>query len=146
MSADRITLDTNILVYAFDSEAETKHSLAVKTFERAIASDCILTLQALSEFFTTITRKKGVSTKKASEIVHDLQALFTVVCAKESTLKRAINVVCNNKMSFWDAMLWATAQDAGVTLLLSEDFQHEHLLDGVRIVNPFLPNDYWSVG
>lgn len=145
MSVERITLDTNILVYAFDSEAGEKHSLAIKTLERATLSDSVLTLQALSEFFATITRKKVIPAEKAAGIIHDLQSLFTVVLAKHTTLKHALNAVCNNKMSFWDAMLWATAKEAGVTLLLSEDFQHEYLLDGIRIVNPFLVNDYWSV-
>jgi predicted nucleic acid-binding protein len=32
-----------------------------------------------------------------------------------------------------------------VKILLSEDFQHGQLLDGVRIVNPFIRNEFWSV-
>lgn len=145
MSADRITLDTNILIYAFDVDAKTKHAKAIEVLERAVSSDCVLTLQALSEFFTVITRKKGFSSGQASEFIRDLQTTFPVVYAKFSTLKRAMNVVCSNKMSFWDAMLWATAQEAGVTILLSEDFQHQQLLDGLRVVNPFLSNEYWSI-
>jgi predicted nucleic acid-binding protein len=42
-------------------------------------------------------------------------------------------------------MLWAVAREAGVTLLLSEDFQHDQILDGIRICNPFKldrPVDY----
>ena len=46
--------------------------------------------------------------------------------------------VQQHEFAFWDAMIWAVAREAGVTLLLSEDFQHNRVLDGVRFVNPFL--------
>jgi hypothetical protein len=42
-------------------------------------------------------------------------------------------------------MLWAVAREAGVTLLLSENFQHDRILDGIRFCNPFKidsPMDY----
>jgi predicted nucleic acid-binding protein len=43
-----------------------------------------------------------------------------------------------HKISFWDAMLWAVAKQAEVKVLLSEDFQHERELEGIRFQNPFL--------
>ena len=42
-------------------------------------------------------------------------------------------------------MLWAVAREAGATLLISEDFQHDRFLDGVRFCNPLKidsPMDY----
>ena len=40
-------------------------------------------------------------------------------------------------MPFWDAMLWASAQRAGVRHLLTEDLQDGFALQGVKFVNPF---------
>jgi predicted nucleic acid-binding protein len=40
-------------------------------------------------------------------------------------------------MSFWDALLWATADRIGVRHLLTEDFQDGRMLGGVTFVNPF---------
>ena len=40
-----------------------------------------------------------------------------------------------------DAMQWAVAKQAGATLLLSEDLQHDRELEGVRFRNPFLVED-----
>jgi predicted nucleic acid-binding protein len=40
-------------------------------------------------------------------------------------------------LAFWDAMLWATARDAGCQLILSEDFQDRRTLEGVTFLNPF---------
>lgn len=145
MNVERITIDTNILIYAMDADAGKKHTLAVKTIEEAAECDCVLTLQALSEFFHSITRKNKLSTQVALERVNDFMQLFPVICAKQITLKHAMNAVRDHNFSFWDAMLWATVQDSGVSILLSEDFQHERVLGDVRIVNPFISNDYWSV-
>ena len=41
-------------------------------------------------------------------------------------------------ISFWDAMLWATARRAGCSAILSEDFQDGQVLQGVRFIDPFL--------
>ena len=146
MNVERITLDTNILIYAIDNEAGQRHKLAIKVIERALTSaDCSLTLQSLSEFFNAVTRKNKLSPKIAMEHVHDLIELFPVITAKQTTLKHAMKTVCEHKLSFWDAMLLATVQDAGISILLSEDFQHEQSLGRVRIINPFIPNHFWSM-
>ena len=42
-------------------------------------------------------------------------------------------------LSFWDAMLWATASRAGCRMLFSEDLEDGRGLDGVLFVNPFAP-------
>ena len=42
-----------------------------------------------------------------------------------------------HRLAFWDAMLWAAAQRAGIRYLLSEDLQDGFELQGVRFVNPF---------
>ena len=145
MSDERITVDTNILIYAADADAGERHHLAIKVLERVIHCDCMLTLQSLCEFFAVVTRKKMLSTKVASEHIHAFSEVFPIITAKQHTLKSAMDAVTQQKLSFWDAMLWATAQDAGITLLLSEDFQHEQIIKRVRIINPFIQNDFWSV-
>ncbi len=52
-----------------------------------------------------------------------------------------MTAVLRHGLTFWDAMLWATAKAAGVTVLLSEDFQHDRVLEGVRFRNPFVVAD-----
>lgn len=145
MSVERITLDTNILIYAMDVDSGKRHGMAIKVLEKALTCDCLLTLQVLAEFFNVLTRKNNMPIKAASEKIEEFMELFPVVVAKQNCLKQAMTAVNELSMSFWDAMLWATARDAGVTILLSEDFQHEQLIKKVRIVNPFLPNNYWTV-
>lgn len=141
MSAERISLDSNVLVYAVDRDAGPRHGRAIELMERALYLDCVLTLQSLCEFFHAVTRKGKASLEEAWAQVQDWQILFPVASAKPSTLARAVAAVQSRRLTFWDAMLWAAAKEAGVTLLLSEDFQDGQVLDGVRFANPFAADD-----
>ncbi len=141
MSEQRITLDTNLLVYAVDAGARDKHAKAQRLAELALKTDCVLTLQALCEFYFAVTRKGKLPAAEARVQVEAWQDLFPVVVPKPSTLNRAMMATVSLHIGFWDAMFWATARDAGVSLLLSEDFSDGSVLDGVRVVNPLVYDD-----
>jgi len=136
MSAERITLDSNILVYAIDADAGERHTRAMEVVDRSVERDCLLTLQALSEFYFVATRKGKMPREDAAAQIDDWQTLFPVATPRASTLNRAITAVHNHNLPFWDAMLWAVAKENGVTLLLSEDFQNTRTLEGVQFHNP----------
>ncbi|MCU0936385.1 MAG: PIN domain-containing protein [Gammaproteobacteria bacterium] len=141
MSGERFTLDTNVLVYAVDADAGGRHAQARELVDRAVEVDCVLTLQALGEFFHAVTRKGRMPAADAADQVRDWQSLFPVVAARTEDLDRAVTAVLRHGLSFWDAMLWATAKAAGVTVLLSEDFQHDRVLEGIRFRDPFVAAD-----
>ena len=141
MSAKRVALDTNILVYSVDLDAGKKHDKAIELFAQLTPTNCVLSLQSLCEFYAAVTRKKLMPATDAIAQVDDWQQLYPVVSAKAATLTRAFAAVKRYQLSFWDALLWATVREAGITTLLSEDFQHEQHLDGVQIINPFKIND-----
>jgi predicted nucleic acid-binding protein len=60
-----------------------------------------------------------------------------VLALEGAATTAALGAVGRHRLSFWDALLWATARDAGVPVVISEDFQHGRELDGVRFVDPF---------
>jgi predicted nucleic acid-binding protein len=137
MKERRLTLDTNILFYAMDRDAGKRHKLAMEIVDRASVFDCVLILQSLCEFYAAVTGKGKMPSKEAEAQINDWMQLFPVVSATSKSLTKAINAINVHTLSFWDAMLWAVAREAGVTLLLSEDFQHDRILDGIRFCNPF---------
>ena len=53
----RFSLDTNILVYAVDRDAGERHRRSRELVGQAARRDCVLTVQALAEFFHATTRK-----------------------------------------------------------------------------------------
>ena len=81
MTAERWSLDTNILVYAVDRDAGEKHRIAVELLDALTEQDCVLSLQALAEFFHVVTRKGHVPTVEAAGIVNDWSILFPVIAA-----------------------------------------------------------------
>lgn len=132
----KITLDTNILVYMFDIGDKKRQKKALKIFEKSVGANCVLTLQALSEFYHVTTRKSYLPIDVAQEQINDWQELFPIAVASSGTLNRAINAVKKYQLSFWDAMLWATAKDAGVDVIYTEDFNHNQEIGSVKFSNP----------
>jgi predicted nucleic acid-binding protein len=146
MSAERLSLDANILFYAADAEAGVRHRRARTIVRRAAREhDGFLTLQTLAEFFAATTRKGKLAPAQAAARLDELQTVFPVVAATPGTLRLAVRAVADHGLSFWDAMQWAAVKQAGGTLLLSEDLQHDRVLDGVRFRNPFVVDDPFTI-
>ncbi len=133
----RFSLDTNILVYAVDRDAGERHDRSRVILGRAARRDCVLTLQALAEFFHATTRKNLLPLSRASAFVRDWLDVFQVASADAAALVDAMDAVEEHRLSFWDAMLWATARRCGCSVILSEDLRDGRRLSGVEIINPF---------
>ena len=133
-----ISFDSNILIYAVDREAGERHEQAASLIERAIrANNCMQPLQTLCEFFTVATRKIGLDPLVAQSFVEGWYAVIPVEPATMDDLANAMRAVRQYRLSFWDAMLWATVRRLGAQILLSEDFQDGREIEGIRIANPF---------
>jgi len=133
----RLTLDTNLLVYAAQRD-DSRHAAASEIVNRAAAADCIQTLHSLGECFNVLRRKSTLSVADARAAIRDYRTIFeTVVPAAPEDLDAALVANERHHLQFWDAMLWATARRAGCRLILSEDFQDGRSLEGVLFADPF---------
>ena len=133
----RFTLDTNILIYAVDRDAGHKHDYSKNLVGQAALCDCVLTAQVLGEFVHATTRKNLLDISHSNKFVKDWLEVFETASATDSVLLEAIDTVESHKLSFWDAMLLATARRSGCSALLSEDLQDGWRLQGLEIINPF---------
>lgn len=95
----------------------------------------------LGEFFRAVTRKGKLSADCAYRFLTDWRDVFPVHAATVAVLDEALSAVRSHQLGFWDAMLWATVQEAGCQLLLSENFQNGRKLGRVTFLNPFRPED-----
>ena len=136
----RFSLDTNILIYAVDRDAGDRHEQSKDLVGQAAKRDCILTVQALAEFYHATTRKKLLEPAQAKNFVNDWLNVFNVVSADRSTLVNAMEAVEEHRLSFWDAMIWAVARRAGCSAVLSEDMQDGQRLGGIEFLDPFSSN------
>jgi predicted nucleic acid-binding protein len=58
-----------------------------------------------------------------------------------ATHEAAIALARDHRLSFYDALIVAAAQEAGCDTLYTEDMQHGRALGGLTIVNPFIEGD-----
>jgi predicted nucleic acid-binding protein len=137
MSGETYTLDTNILVYALDSSAGPRHVIAKDIVTRASTGPCILTLQAVSEFYAVTTRKRVMRPEEAGGLASAFLDLFRTVTTSVTAVKAALTEAASGRASYWDALLMATCADAGCAAILTEDLTDGGTLLGVRIINPF---------
>jgi predicted nucleic acid-binding protein len=140
MNGDKVFVDTNIVVYAYDAGSGEKHKISLKILKDLWYSGLgILSTQVLQEFFIVITGKmlKPLDIKTAKGIINDLLKWDIAVINGESLLG-AIEIYQRHKYSFWDSMIIQSAIQGNATLLLSEDLLDGQTIQGVRIKNPFV--------
>jgi predicted nucleic acid-binding protein len=137
----RFSLDANILVYAADGRAGPRHARALHILVLAARRDCVLTLQALGEFFHATMRKRMVAPHDAAAQVRDLLAIFPTAAADVDAFRTALAGAEQGRISFWDGLLVATAARAGCGYLLTEDMQDGARVGGVTMLNPFTGED-----
>ena len=135
--SDRSFFDTNILVYADDDDSPTKQQVARDLWRKhRRAGTGVVSLQVLQEYFVTATRKLKFDSRKARRKVEILSE-FDVATPQVADIIAAIDLHQLHGFSFWDALILRSAQQAGCSVLLSEDFQDGREIDGVRVLNPF---------
>jgi predicted nucleic acid-binding protein len=139
--SDKVLVDTNILVYAYDADAGEKRSKAEAIIDSLWdQSNGVLATQVLAEFFITITRKvkHPLPHRDAREIIEDYRAAWDVFPTTPDTVLMAIDGVERHQLSFWDGIIWASAVINGIPRIYSEDFQHGQIIEGVQIENPLI--------
>jgi predicted nucleic acid-binding protein len=75
----------------------------------------------------------------AAAQVNDWLSFFPLISVSANAVRAALTDAVAGRASYWDALLIATAAEAGCTLILSEDLQDGSTLGGVGIHNPFDP-------
>jgi predicted nucleic acid-binding protein len=135
----RVFVDTNVLVYARDRTDEDKHHQAL-TWVAALWQGRAgrLSWQVLQEYYVTVTRKLDPPRRRA-EAREDVTSLVTwrPIPIGLETVDAAWGVEDRFGLSWWDALIVATAQAGECDYLLSEDLQDGQTFDGVTVVTPF---------
>jgi predicted nucleic acid-binding protein len=134
-----ISFDTNVLIYATAAGADERARRARDLLARAMmqAANSVLLLQSLAAFSNVAIRKAGIPVQAVQRIVQSWCAVLPIQAADANDLTTALEAVRAHRLAFWDAMLWASAQRAGVRHMLTEDFQDGFVLQYVTFINPF---------
>jgi predicted nucleic acid-binding protein len=135
---EKVFVDTNVLVYAYDRDSHQKQKTAEKLL-RSLWPDRAgaLSPQVLQEFYVTVTRKIRFPLGKddARRLVN-LYVPWSVE-ASVADIRTAFQIEDEGRISFWDALIVASAVRAGAGRLVTEDLRAGRIIAGVRIENPF---------
>lgn len=135
-------VDTNVLVYRFDSRFPGKQKIATRLLRDGIRDDSVrLPHQAVVEFVAATTRTIGghriLDPADARREAEELLGQFVVLYPNEAIVREALRACAAYQLNWFDAHMWSYAEHYGLSELLSEDFEHDRLYGTVRIVNPF---------
>lgn len=133
----RSLVDTSVWVYANDPGDPAKRDRAREVLETD--PDGLWTsAQVMGELYVTLTRKLAarMSAAAAGAVVHGLARLH-VASLGAAEVQDAIAIAERHQLSYWDALLLATARSAGCERLLTEDMASGAVIAGVRVENPF---------
>ena len=135
---DKTFIDTNILIYAYDVDARTKHETAKGVLrELWTERNGALSTQVLQEFYVNVTRKipRPLSKATARRIVDSYVAWCVDTTPGE--ISAAFAIEDSARIGFWDALIVTSAIKARATRILSEDLNPGQRIAGVMIENPF---------
>jgi predicted nucleic acid-binding protein len=139
-SVSTVFVDTNVLLYAEDRAQGDKHRTARAWLRVLWLRRCgRMSTQVLNEFYVNATRKiqPPMPAGDARAEVRRFQQ-WQPWAPDHATVEAAWAVESRYGLHYWDALMVASAQQQGCAYFLSEDLQHEQLLDGLRVVNPFV--------
>lgn len=132
-------VDTNILIYAHDLSAGQKHSRAKILIQDLWQStEGCLSIQVLQEFYVNITQKVAhpLPLESAAQIIADL-SVWQIHSPSPEDVLTAIRLQSRYRISFWDAMIIASAIQLGCQTLWSEDLNIGQVYDQVTVLSPF---------
>ncbi|HMD18600.1 MAG TPA: PIN domain-containing protein [Terriglobales bacterium] len=135
--SDRTFIDTNVLIYAHDVDAKSKHEVAKSVLAELWRQRTgVLSTQVLQEFYVNVTRKIAVPlSKPVARMVVNSYAIWCVETTP-AEISSAFRIEDESRIGFWDALIVASAAKCGARRILSEDLNVQTIA-GIRIENPF---------
>jgi predicted nucleic acid-binding protein len=132
-------VDTNILLYAYDSTAGERHEAASALVDRLWRERRgALSVQVLQEFYVNATRKV-TETLDPEVAVDRLKSLvrWRVHSPLPDDVIAAATLSVRHQLSFWDAMIIRSAAELHCDTVWTEDLSEGQVIEGVRLASPF---------
>lgn len=131
-------LDTNIIAYAFDQSAPAKRTRALELI--ADRQPWAISWQIIQEFSNVSLHRFRVPLSPGFLDDFNARVLWPHchTLPGASLCSEALRIHRETQYLYYDSLTVAAALEAGVSILYSEDLQHDRRIGALRIVNPFL--------
>jgi predicted nucleic acid-binding protein len=125
--------DTNVLVYSVTADPRKA------TADRIMAQGGVISAQVLNEFVNVARKKlRHDWTEIEYAVARICRVVDDVLQLTRETNAAALRLARDHGLSFYDALIVASALAARCETLWTEDMQHDREINGLTIRNPFL--------
>jgi len=131
------SLDTNVLIYAFDPSDAKKHAVAATLLKKALAAGWPIASQVYGEFFNATVRKRIATREVAREVIQTWSSMMKPIASSNDAHSAALELATTHQVQYWDALIIATCAEHGVMRLFTEDSPGITKPLGVRCTDPF---------
>jgi predicted nucleic acid-binding protein len=131
------SLDTNVLIYAFDPSDAKKHAVAAALLKKALVAAWPITSQVYGEFFSATVRKRIATREVAREVIQTWSTVMRPIASSSEAHSVALELATTHQVQYWDALIVATCAEHGVTQFYTEDGPGIKKPLGVRCTDPF---------
>ena len=129
----RTFLDTNVLVYATSNDSRRERAQAL------IAAGGTISVQVLNELVNVLRKKLKRDWGAIEKAVSDFRnVLDPILPLTPETHDAAIALAQEHSLSFYDALIVASALEANCEVLFTEDMQHGRTIGTLTVRNPFI--------
>ncbi|HQC73263.1 MAG TPA: PIN domain-containing protein [Candidatus Competibacteraceae bacterium] len=133
MSGDAF-IDSNVWLYAFMDESSPKHAPAKALIEQ---DRVVLSTQVVNEVCNNLIRKAGYTEPEIQQTIQNWAAVYQILDVTLPMIRQASVLRIAYRLSYWDSLILATAQDAGCSVVYSEDMQDGLRIGALTLRNPF---------
>src|SRR6266852_4056337 len=114
--SDKAFIDTSILIYAHDIDANAKNEIA-KAVLRELWSEHtgVLSVQVLQEFYINVTRK--IPSPLSKDLARSVVSSYVPWCMETTPteISAAFRIEDESRIGFWDALIISSAAKSGAT-------------------------------
>jgi len=138
----KIFIDTNILVYTLDQKNIEKRDMARKIVKKVVEfHQPVISTQVIKEFYVVASNKLKADPIIVKNIIHNFHNM-EIVNNDLDLIEQAIDISILSQLSFWDSLIIAAAEKANCEYVLSEDLNSGQNYRGIKLLNPFIKEDF----
>ena len=137
--SDKTFIDTNVLIYAHDVDADAKHKIAKGVLQELWTERTgVLSAQVLQEFYVNVTRK--IPSPLSKDLARLVVSSYAIWCLETTPTEilATFRIEDESRIGFWDALIVSSAAKSGANRILSEDLNAGQRIAGILVVNPFV--------
>jgi len=99
----------------------------------------VINAQIINEVCSNLIRQAKFTEAQVSQLIESFYEKYQVVELNQSVLLTASRLRQRYSLSYWDSTILASALNASVPILYSEDMQHGlRIEERLRLLNPFV--------